>query len=58
MIRVLITCFLTPVTLVEGVAGDGEARVCTGYEMGLLCSLNVTTLSGAGFAPKLPKQNP
>lgn len=49
---------LAPVTLVGGVAGDGGARACTGYEMGLLCSLNVTTLSGAGFAPMLPKQNP
>lgn len=49
---------LAPVTLVGGVAADGGARTCTRYEMGLLWPLNVTTLSGAGFAPKWPKQNP
>ena len=49
---------LAPVTLVGGVAADGGARTCTRYEMGLLWSLNVTTLSGVGFATEWPKQNP
>ena len=44
---------LAAVTLVGPVAGDGGAKVCAGCEVGLLCSLAVTTLSGAGFAPKL-----
>ena len=43
---------LASMTLVVGVAADGEAKACTGCEVGLpLCSVAVTTLSGAGSAP-------
>ena len=45
---------LATITLIEGVAGDGGARACTGCEVGLpLCSLAVATLSGVESAPTL-----
>lgn len=45
---------LATITLVGGVAFDGGARVCAGCEAGFsLYSVAITTLSGAGPAPKL-----
>lgn len=45
---------LATVTLVVFIAGEGEARACAGYELGLpLCSVAVTALSGIGSALKL-----
>ena len=50
---------LATTTLVGGVAFDGGARVCAGCEAGFpLCSVAITTLSGAGSAPKLLEWKP
>ena len=44
---------LAAIILVGGVAGDGGATACAGCELGVpLCSVAITTPSGAGSAPK------
>ena len=47
---------LAAITLVGGGAGDGGARAGARSEVGLLCSVAVTALLGAGSDSKLLEQ--
>lgn len=49
---------LAAISLVVGGAGDKAARAGTRYEAGLLCTVAVTSLSGAGSDSKLLEQKP